>query len=74
MTKPPFWILRTGVVEVVAFIGAIGRHTSKPEGTPRKLIGAERLRKLDWASYMTLEDGVRALYGGGASSLGRRWV
>ena len=62
--------LAHGVVEVVAFIGAIGRHTSKPEGTPRKLIGAERLRKLDWASYMTLEDGVRALYGGGSFQLG----
>ena len=50
------------VAEVVGFEGEIVKDTSKPDGTPRKLMSAEGLRALGWASKVSLEDGIRAVY------------
>jgi GDP-L-fucose synthase len=36
--------------------------TSKPDGTPRKLLDVTRLNELGWRSSMELEDGIRSTY------------
>ncbi len=50
------------VAEVVGFTGEIVRDTSKPDGTPRKLMSADHLRALGWAPQIDLETGVRGAY------------
>lgn len=50
------------VADVVGFEGAIERDTSKPDGTPRKLMSADRLRGMGWAPRIGLQDGVAATY------------
>lgn len=48
--------------DVVGFEGAIVHDLSKPDGTPRKLMSAEKLRGLGWGPKIALRDGVRASY------------
>ena len=50
------------VTRVVGFNGDIVKDLSKPDGTPRKLMSANRLRHLGWFPRISLEDGVRAVY------------
>jgi GDP-L-fucose synthase len=51
------------VKKVVGFEGDIVFDTSKPDGTPRKLMDSERLHALGWKHRMSLEDGLRKAYG-----------
>jgi GDP-L-fucose synthase len=50
------------IKEIVGFKGSIIRDTSKPDGTPRKLMDNSRLTALGWKSTITLEDGIRSVY------------
>ena len=50
------------VVRVVGFQGALQFDTSKPDGTPRKLMDVSRLRSLGWQARTTLEDGIQLAY------------
>ncbi|WP_174300714.1 GDP-L-fucose synthase [Caulobacter sp. S45] len=50
------------VSEVVGFRGEIKRDTSKPDGTPRKLMSADRLRALGWTPKIDLRTGVSNVY------------
>jgi GDP-L-fucose synthase len=50
------------VMEIVEFKGAIVFDSSKPDGTPRKLLNVDRLRSLGWSARTTLRDGLRATY------------
>jgi len=53
----------TGLVcQVVGFEGEIVHDLSKPDGTPRKLMSADKLRALGWAPKIGLEDGIAAVY------------
>lgn len=36
--------------------------TSKPDGTPRKLLDVTKLRELGWSPSISLEDGIRTTY------------
>ena len=47
---------------IVGFDGDILWDTSKPEGTPRKLLDVSRLKALGWTPKMTLEDGIKETY------------
>ena len=47
------------VCEVVAFEGELVFDTSKPDGTPRKLLDVSILTGLGWTAQTSLEDGVR---------------
>ena len=50
------------VMDIVEFKGAIVFDSSKPDGTPRKLLNVDRLRNLGWSARTTLRDGLRATY------------
>jgi GDP-L-fucose synthase len=50
------------VCKVVGFEGTIVRDTSKPDGTPRKLMSVEALRGMGWAPKIDLEHGIAATY------------
>ena len=51
------------VCDVVGFDGEIVTDPSKPDGTPRKLMSANKLRRMGWAPSIALRDGVRSAYG-----------
>ena len=50
------------VAQVVGFDGRVEWDTSKPDGTPRKLLDVSRLKGLGWAPRIGLRDGVAATY------------
>ncbi len=50
------------VCRIVGFTGAVEHDLTKPDGTPRKLMSAERLRALGWAPSISLEDGIASTY------------
>jgi len=50
------------VARVVGYNGEIRFDSSKPDGTPRKLLDVSRLRALGWRAHIGLEEGVRATY------------
>ena len=50
------------VAEAVGFEGTIEFDSTKPDGTPRKLIDVTKLHSLGWAHKVEIEEGVRRLY------------
>lgn len=50
------------VMRVVGFEGRIVYDTSKPDGTPRKLLDVSRARALGWHASTPLETGIRLAY------------
>jgi GDP-L-fucose synthase len=50
------------VGEVVGFSGTLEFDTSKPDGTPRKLLDVSRLSKLGWRAQIPLRDGIEQTY------------
>ncbi|WP_049808147.1 GDP-L-fucose synthase [Bradyrhizobium japonicum] len=50
------------VADIVGYGGEISFDTSRPDGTPRKLLDVSRLAKLGWRATTSLEDGVRRAY------------
>ncbi|KAF0185746.1 MAG: GDP-L-fucose synthase [Nitrospirae bacterium] len=47
---------------VVGYRGGIVYDTTRPDGTPRKLLDVRRLRSLGWQSTSRLEDGLALAY------------
>ena len=50
------------VKRIVGFEGDILTDTTKPDGTPRKLMDISKLADLGWRSSITLEDGISKVY------------
>ena len=50
------------VADVVGWEGKLVFDTSKPDGTPRKLLDVTNLRKLGWSATIGLQEGVRSAY------------
>jgi GDP-L-fucose synthase len=50
------------VKEVVGYEGGIEWDTSKPDGTPRKLMDSSRLRNLGWTPKTDLKEGIARAY------------
>ncbi|MFF0190271.1 GDP-L-fucose synthase family protein [Streptomyces sp. NPDC005244] len=54
--------LAATVAEVTGFTGRIGWDTTRPDGTPRKLLDISRLADLGWKPAIPLRDGIAATY------------
>jgi GDP-L-fucose synthase len=50
------------VAEVVGFRGKIVYDTSKPDGTPRKLVDVSRLSAMGWRAKVSLREGLGQAY------------
>ncbi len=50
------------VARVIGYSGELFFDTSKPDGTPRKLLDVSRLHALGWCHSIDLEEGVRSTY------------
>jgi GDP-L-fucose synthase len=50
------------VAATVGYRGSISYDTSRPDGTPRKLLDVGRLATLGWRARTSLEDGLRLAY------------
>jgi len=50
------------VKEVVAYEGEIIYDSSKPDGTPRKLVDVTRINNTGWSANIALKEGVTATY------------
>ncbi len=51
------------IANVAGYQGAFHFDTTKPDGTPRKLMDSTALRSLGWTARIGLEDGIRNAYG-----------
>lgn len=50
------------IAEIVGFKGSINYDSSKPDGTPRKLLDVTRLRSLGFKHKINLKDGITDTY------------
>ncbi|MCK4493362.1 MAG: GDP-L-fucose synthase [Methylococcales bacterium] len=50
------------IAHIVGFQGQIKWDTSKPDGTPRKLLDSSRLLALGWQPSVNFEDGLKTTY------------
>ena len=47
---------------MIGYTGEIKWDSTKPDGTPRKLLDVSRLKNLGWTYQTELEDGIRLAY------------
>ncbi len=50
------------VCRVIGFEGALEFDTTKPDGTPQKLMDSSRINALGWHAHTSLEEGIRLTY------------
>ena len=50
------------IKDIVGYEGEIMHDTTKPDGTPRKLMDVSRLNGLGWKASISLEEGIRKVY------------
>jgi GDP-L-fucose synthase len=50
------------IKEIVGYNGIIKTDSSKPDGTPRKLLDITKLKSLGWQASVPLEKGIKMLY------------
>lgn len=61
-TDIPIRDLAALVCEIVGFAGEIVCDTTKPDGTPRKLMSGDRIAGLGWKPKIELREGIAAVY------------
>ncbi len=54
--------LALAISDVVGYRGALSFDTSKPDGSPRKLLETCRLQRLGWRPRISLREGLRKTY------------
>ncbi len=54
--------LARAIGKIVAFKGSIVFDTSKPDGTPRKLLDVSKLSRLGWNSQVSTQEGIKKTY------------
>jgi GDP-L-fucose synthase len=74
ISSPPDWVnvgfgsditildLAHLIAQTVGFNGTIITDTSKPDGTPRKLMDNSKIRNLGWTPNISLEEGLASAY------------
>ena len=50
------------IAEIVGYKGEIEFDTSKPDGTPRKLMDVSRINEMGWKASIDLREGIRSVY------------
>lgn len=50
------------IKRITGFVGEIKYDSSKPDGTPRKLLDVSRLKSLGWEANVVLEKGIETTY------------
>ena len=50
------------IKDVVGYKGKLQFNTSKPDGTPRKLMDVSRIKSLGWSPKISLADGIKKVY------------
>ncbi|MEX2381201.1 MAG: GDP-L-fucose synthase, partial [Opitutales bacterium] len=80
--NPPDWVnvgvgedvsireLAEMVMDVVGYRGRLAFDSSRPDGTPRKLLDISRLRSLGWTARLGLREGVEQTYRSFLTELG----
>jgi GDP-L-fucose synthase len=54
--------LATIIKEIVGFEGDIIKDTTKPDGTPRKLMNVGKLSNAGWTATIKLKEGIKLVY------------
>lgn len=54
--------LASEIAAVVGFNGTIEWDSSKPDGTPRKLLNVDKIRSLGWVPSISLREGIASTY------------
>ena len=54
--------LAENIKEVVGYQGEIVLDSTKPDGSPRKLLDVSRLHSLGWHHSISFADGIRSTY------------
>jgi GDP-L-fucose synthase len=70
----PIAALAEIVRRVVGFDGRIVYDSSKPDGTPRKLVDVSRIHALGWHARIGLEQGIRDTYAWFLAQTGLRGI
>src|SRR6185436_5801394 len=50
------------VMKVSEYKGSLRFDTSKPDGTPRKLLDVSKIHSLGWKHHISLEEGIRQVW------------
>lgn len=50
------------IAKEVGFMGSLEFDTTKPDGTPRKLLDVSKLNNLGWKASISLEEGIKKVY------------
>ena len=50
------------ICEIVGYTGELAWDTTKPDGTPRKLLDVSRINALGWKAQISLRDGIAQVY------------
>ncbi len=58
------------IKEIVGFEGELAFDSSKPDGTPRKLLNCNKIKSLGWKPTISIGDGIKATY----LSAGLDWI
>ncbi len=54
--------LAESIAQVTGFTGKIVFDSTKPDGTPRKLMDVSRLKQMGWSAKISLKDGLQDTY------------
>jgi len=54
--------LATTIADVVGFTGGFNWDTSKPNGTPRKVLNVDKVKSLGWEPKISLKEGIASTY------------
>lgn len=50
------------IKEIVGYAGKLKWDSTKPDGTPRKLMDVSKINSMGWKASIKLEDGIRSVY------------